>query len=237
LATSSLFRRRLFAAAALLASGAGSGCTQIDNALAAVPVFAFLRESPSFDPYEHPLQAPPGSVPFESPNGPVLPPLQATEQALNEFAAGPHGRNPLAVDDQAALTLGQLMYERHCAVCHGVQGAGDGPMRGPGKFPVIPPLISGPALGRADGYVYAIIRAGRGLMPSYGARMTHLERWSAVIYVKQLQANAGAAAPPPAAGVPPAAPAPPDTSPTRQQTAPAVRDTAGAGRDTLSPPQ
>jgi len=211
-------RIRALATFALVGVTAG-GCTQIDNALAAVPVFAFMRESPFFDPYEHPLPAPPGSVPFESPNGPALPPLQATQQALTEFAAGPYGRNPFAADDQAALALGQVMYERHCAVCHGTQGAGDGPLRGPGKFPVIPPLASGAAVGLADGYIYAIIRAGRGLMPAYGARMTHVERWSVVAYVNQLQGNAGAPAAPPA-GAPPAGAAAPPT------------DTAAARRDT-----
>ena len=209
-------RLTIFAVIGLTAGG----CTQIDNALAKVPVFAFMRESPFFDPYEHPLPPPPGSVPFESPNGPVLPPLQATEQALNEFAGGPYGRNPLAADDPAALTLGQTMYERHCAVCHGPQGGGDGPLRGPGKFPVIPSLISGPATTRVDGYLYGIIRAGRGLMPAYGARMTHTERWSIVVYVNYLQARAGAPAAPAAApAAVPGGAAPPDT--------------AAAGGDTL----
>ena len=222
MATFSASRGRLRTGIALFAIGGGAGCTQIDNALAAVPVFAFLRESPSFDPYEHPLPSPPGSIPFESPNGPVLPPLEANEQALNEFAAGPHGRNPLAADDQAALALGQVMYDRHCAVCHGSQGGGDGPMSGPGRFPIIPPLVSGEAINRSDGYLYAIIRAGRGLMPAYGARMTHIERWSVVNYVNQLQANAGAAGvTAPAAGTPPAA-APPDTSARRTNQQPSA---------------
>jgi mono/diheme cytochrome c family protein len=195
------------------------GCTRIDNALAAVPIFAFMRESPAFDPYEHPLPAPPGSVPFESPNGEALPPLEATEAALQAFAAGPYGTNPLGADDQAALALGRIMYERHCSVCHGVQGGGDGPLVGPGKFPSVPPLASGNALTLADGYVYGVIRAGRGLMPAYGARMTHTERWAVVTYVNSLQAATGivspAAAPP---GVTPQpAPAQPDTAPASQQ--------------------
>jgi mono/diheme cytochrome c family protein len=153
-------------------------------------------------PYEHPLPAPPGSVPFESPNGPALPPLAATDAALREFAAGPWGQNPLAADDQAALALGPIMYDRHCAVCHGATGAGDGPLAGPGRFPVIPPVNGGASLALSDGYVYAIIRAGRGLMPAYGARMTHTERWAVVNYVNQLQGGAGAA-PAPQPGAPP----------------------------------
>jgi mono/diheme cytochrome c family protein len=198
------FRRRALVPAVALLSLSASACTQIDNALAKVPIFAFLREAPFFDPYEHPLPAPPGSVPFLSPNGgELLPPLEATEQALNAFAASPYGQNPLAADDTAALRVGQLMYERHCFVCHGTQGLGDGPIIAPNKFAFPPPsLLAAPAATRSDGYVYGVIRAGRGLMPAYGARMTHMERWAIVNYVNSLQAAAGAAAPQPAAAQP-----------------------------------
>jgi len=188
------------------------GCTRIDNALASVPVFAFMRESPSFDPYEHPLPPPPGSVPFATGNGEMLPPLEASEAAFAAFEASTYGQNPLAQNDAAALELGQVMYERHCSVCHGPTGAGDGPVGnvyGPG---FVPPLTSGVAVGRSDAYIYAVIRAGRARMPSYGARTTHLERWAIVNYVNSLQAAGGAAVPAAASDTTAAAP----TSPQQQ---------------------
>jgi mono/diheme cytochrome c family protein len=205
-----------------------TGCTRIDNALASVPVFAFMRNAPSFDPYEHPLPPPPGAIPFRSPNGLVLPPLEGSEAALTAFAAGPWGQNPFAADDAAVLALGQVMYERHCAVCHGVQARGDGPMVGQGKFPLMPSLVAAPATDRSDGYVYGVIRAGRGLMPAYGARMTHEERWAVVVYVNALQGAAGAVPPQPevqrpgAEGTAPAGP----IAPARPQ--PAAPDTPAA---------
>lgn len=199
---------RRLALIALLGLAAGTGCTRIDNALASVPVFAFMRDAPSFDPYEHPLPPPPGSIPFESPAGPVLPPLAATDQALREFAAGPWGQNPLAADDAVALALGQVMYERHCAVCHGPTGRGDGPIIGQGRFPFAPSLVAPPATDLSDGYAYGIVRAGRGLMPAYGARMTHVERWAVVTYMNRLQVDA--------------APAPAGTTPAPADTAPAA---------------
>lgn len=208
------------ALAALLALGSG-GCTALDNALASVPFLSFMRNAPSLDPYEAPRPAPPGSVPFSSPNGDILPPMEGTEAALNAFAAGPHGQNPLAMDDSAAMALGQAMYNRHCAVCHGETGQGNGPAVGPTKFPFAPNLTASPTTERTDGYVYAIIRAGRGLMPSYGARTRHLERWAMVNYVKQLQALA------------PGLPARlPPTSPTDRPVLP--QDTAGVRRDTTA---
>jgi mono/diheme cytochrome c family protein len=233
-------RRGLLAGLALASLATAPGCTRIDNALASVPVFAFMRSAPSFDPYEHPLPAPPGAIPFESPNGPVLPPLEASEQALTAFAAGRWGVNPLDADDAAALALGQVMYDRHCSVCHGVTGLGDGPVVGPGRFPLAPSLVEAPATDRTDGYVYAVIRAGRGLMPAYGTRMTHTERWAVVNYVNSLQARAGAV-PEPAAGPAPQ-PAPgqvPDQAPqpSPQQDTVVQVPTPPAQPDTLPSPQ
>lgn len=179
-----------------LVIGSSTACTQIDNTLAAVPVFAFLREAPFFDPYEMPRSAPPGSVPFASPVGRILPPIEATEAGLNAFAASTWGTNPYAhvATDSAWQAYGRTMYDRHCAVCHGPTGQADGSIVGTGsnRFPpIVPSLVQGAAVGRSEGYVYAIIRVGRGLMPAYGGRTTDRERWAIVNYVTQLQGGAG----------------------------------------------
>jgi hypothetical protein len=39
--------------------------------------------------------------------------------------------------------------------------------------------------------MYAMIRVGRGIMPEYGSRIAHFDRWHIVNYVRQLQAQAG----------------------------------------------
>ncbi|HYR11834.1 MAG TPA: hypothetical protein VEQ60_28880, partial [Longimicrobium sp.] len=64
------------------------------------------------------------------------------------------------------------------------------------------------------------IDVGRNLMPPYGTRITHLDRWAIVHYVRQLQGGAAQAVP--AAAVTPA-PAPADTV-----TAPAAAPQPGA---------
>lgn len=167
----------------------GSGCTRIEDGMASVKVFSFMRNAPFFDPYEAPRPAPYGSVPFNTPAGESLGPMEATEAGLNEFAG--RIRNPLAAGDTLALKAGQVMYDRNCGVCHGPQGKGNGSIIGPGKFPMAPDLTAATARGRSDSYIYAVIRAGRGLMPSYGPRMNHMERWATVMYVRQLQQQAG----------------------------------------------
>jgi len=183
-----------------------SACTKIEDGAASIPVFSFMRNSPGFDPYEAPRPAPYGSVPYGTPAGESLGPMESSEVGLNEFA----GRitNPFAAADTAALRAGQAMFERNCAVCHGPQGKGNGSIIGPGKFPMAPDLTLPITQGRSDGYIYAIIRAGRGLMPSYGPRMNHLERWATVMYVRQLQGGAAAAAAPTPQPAPATTPAP-----------------------------
>ena len=55
----------------------------------------------------------------------------------------------------------------------------------------IPSLLSDQARKRTDGYLYSIIRYGRGLMPLYGDRIYRRdERWAVVAYLRALQAAA-----------------------------------------------
>ena len=173
------------AGVALLAVGLG-GCTDIENAMASVSFLNFMHESPSFDPYEAPRPAPPNAVPVESPMGDTWEPnipTPVTEAALNSFAA--ELTNPLPMSE-AVLARGQAVYLTYCSVCHGPQGEGNGPVVGPGKFPMGPDLTIPTTVGRSDGYIYAIAKAGRGLMPSY-RRVPPEERWAVVNYVRQLQ--------------------------------------------------
>ena len=186
----------------VLGLGFTSACTRFENAMASIPVFSFLRNSPALDPYEAPRGAPPGSVAYLSPAGDAPFGLTPNEQVLTAF--GESARNPFAANDTAALNRGKVMFERHCMVCHGTEGKGDGPILNKpgvtGKFPFAPNLTLPTTVARTDGYLYGIIAAGRGLMPPYGPRMTHIERWTTVVYLRELQRQAGAA--------PAAAPAP-----------------------------
>ena len=193
-----------------------AACTQFENMMASVPIFSYLRNAPSFDPYENPRPAPYGSVPFNTPAGESLGPEESTEAGLNAFAATIS--NPLQPNDTLALRAGKVMFERNCAVCHGTEGKGNGSIIGPGKFPMAPNLTASATVGRSDSYIYAIMRAGRGLMPAYGPRINHMERWAIVNYVRQLQHAAGATAPATtaAATTTPAATAPTTTTTTGQ---------------------
>jgi hypothetical protein len=59
-----------------------------------------------------------------------------------------------------------------------------------------PPLVSDRAKAFSDGYIYSIVRYGRGLMPRYGDKVYDpLDRWAVVNHVRQLQQSAPSAAP------------------------------------------
>jgi mono/diheme cytochrome c family protein len=100
--------------------------------------------------------------------------------------------NPFAVGDTAAMSRGQILYNRHCAVCHGVEGVGAQAVIA-GKHPTVAAYnLNGPIVaGYTDPYIYGVIRVGRGLMPSYGFRIPHYDRWKIVNYVRSLQVAAG----------------------------------------------
>lgn len=108
-----------------------------------------------------------------------------TPGALDSLALLP---NPTPVSD-SSLANGRRQFQINCAVCHGATGAGDGPVTTFG-LPVLS-LLTDAAKNRSDGYIYGIIRNGRGLMPTYN-RIEDMDRWDVVNYVRGLQGRLGA---------------------------------------------
>jgi mono/diheme cytochrome c family protein len=95
--------------------------------------------------------------------------------------------NPTPVSD-ASLLKGRMYYQVNCTVCHGDAGMGDGPATKLG-MPGIN-IVNDITKGRTDGYIFGMIRNGRGLMPSYN-RIEEQDRWDVVNYLRGLQGMAG----------------------------------------------
>lgn len=90
----------------------------------------------------------------------------------------PKPTGPLAGDAQ--LLAGRALYAKYCASCHGVDGSG-----GPG------PVFTGRNLLRtmptpAD--ELAVVRAGRGIMPSFGETLTADQLDAVVRYTREVLA-------------------------------------------------
>ena len=180
------------------------------------PWFDHMIEQKSVHPYSRadiPRYTPEGTVPVSGGE-----PDWGAEFAQGKTATADALKNPTlgaavaAIPRHGAMTAeipgstdakGDTLFQNFCATCHGPAGAGDGPV---GRRMGAPPLLSPRARGFSDGYIYSIIRYGRGLMPRYGDKVYDpMDRWAIVNHVRKLQAAAPQPTPAPA---PQPAPAP-----------------------------
>jgi len=104
-------------------------------------------------------------------------PLPAT---IDSMASIP---NPTPVSD-SSLANGRKYFQINCSPCHGVKAMGDGPATQFG-MPGIN-LTGDVTKARTDGYIFGMIRNGRGLMPTYN-RIEEKDRWDVVNYLRGLQ--------------------------------------------------
>ena len=171
-----------------------------------IPWFDHMVHARYIRPYETPLvprYTPEGSVPISGgePDGSAewVSGKTTTADALkNPLAATPHPPGPsVPVIPREFEAAGDTLYGNFCSVCHGPTGNADGTVS---RQMGAPSLLTPRARGYADGYIYSIIRYGRGVMPRYGDKVVvPVDRWAIVNHVRKLQAESpvtpGAAAP------------------------------------------
>ncbi|HET7585954.1 MAG TPA: cytochrome c [Gemmatimonadaceae bacterium] len=155
-----------------------------------------------------------------------------------------HAPNPATIDSMASLpnptppterslANGRKYFQINCSVCHGLAGAGDGTAV---KFGVpAPSLMTDRAKGLADGYIYGIIRNGRGLMPTYD-RIQSADRWDVVNYIRGLQGKLSVSVPTGPVGSPGETGATVPGATTTAPTLPAPYVHPGADVGTFAPP-
>ncbi len=95
--------------------------------------------------------------------------------------------NPLTIDD-AVRERGRRRYDIYCAICHDENGDGKGLLFE--RAQVRTPSYHVDRLRQApDGYFFAVITNGFGLMPSYSYPIPVADRWAIVAHVRVLQAK------------------------------------------------
>ncbi|MBX3173115.1 MAG: cytochrome c [Gemmatimonadaceae bacterium] len=93
--------------------------------------------------------------------------------------------NPVAADPRS-IANGHRLYQVNCAVCHGDLGDGRGKVAEVSGIAFVPPINGAATAARSDGYIFGMLRNGRGLMASFN-RIPERERWDVVNYIRGLQ--------------------------------------------------
>ena len=107
-------------------------------------------------------------------------PMPATVDSMSSL------QNPVQPDARS-LDNGRKYFQINCAVCHGEAGDGNGTLKQLNPAYGFPPsLLTDQAKGRSDGYIWGMMRNGRGLMPTYN-RIEEADRWDVVNYLRGLQ--------------------------------------------------
>ncbi len=95
-------------------------------------------------------------------------------------------QNPVPADARS-LANGHRLYQVNCAVCHGELGDANGTLRQLNPaYGFAPPINGAATQARSDGYIWGMLRNGRGLMSNFN-RIPERERWDVVNYVRGLQ--------------------------------------------------
>ena len=158
--------------------------------------FTDFKQQPKVDPWETPADTiqpranPQMSVPITGTAAPGF--AYGRAQTIAAVDSMSVLTNPVAADERSLRDGGQ-QFQINCAVCHGALGAGDGPVTR-FRFPPMPIGAGSKAATQySDGYLFGIIRNGRGLMPPYN-RIEEHERWDIINYLRALQSGAANAA-------------------------------------------
>lgn len=132
----------------------------------------FMEIQPSFGAQEDPLPLPARSIPVDGPAS--IPNMGAPV-------------NPVPADD-ISISRGKVLYEINCAMCHGVEGAGNGQ--------VAALLANKPAnltldvtQSKSDGALFLTLTNGvTDRMPPMIENLTVRDRWDVVNFIRTLEA-------------------------------------------------
>ena len=116
-------------------------------------------------------------------------PLHYAATPQDALRAGEELISPLDVSNVRARERGAFVFSNFCAVCHGAGGAGNGPVAQRG-YPPPPSLLAEHALKMKDGQLFHVLTYGQNNMPSYASQLSREDRWTAILYVRSMQAAA-----------------------------------------------
>lgn len=162
----------------------------------------FIPDMAHSKAYEGYFENPGEGILYEGMNA-QLPPKGSIAQSFEVYpfpntpegyeTAGEQFFNEFTFTDAELSGEGKKLFERFCAICHGVEGDGKGhlttlklAMSGEG-FPQPPSYFREDILILPQGKRYHTVMYGKGMMGSYATQLSHRERWLVLSYVQSLQ--------------------------------------------------
>ncbi len=162
-------------------------------ALGACDWFTDFKNQPKIEPWEPTSQLDSDTTHPPRPNPQLSVPVSGTFVAGYQISYRPFPgvidsianavTNPTPVSP-ASLLNGRKYFQVNCVPCHGDLAQGNGPATLYG-MPGIS-LVNARVRGFKDGYIYGMMRNGRGLMPTYN-RIEEMDRWDVVNYIRALE--------------------------------------------------
>ena len=142
-----------------------------------------MQDQPSVKPQETQVSTNRSSVPVGGKDG-YLPPKDIIELVRARLEAGRTLVNPIRKSPES-LARGRQMYERHCLICHGEQGRGNGPV-GRQFVPQPMELNLDYVQLQPDGQIFYTISHGSIAMPFYRQAIAAEDRWHLVNFIKEV---------------------------------------------------
>jgi len=148
----------------------------------ALPWDKDMRNQPSVKPQEAQVYTNKSTVPTQG-KEPFPAPEDISELVQARLKAGTL-KNPVLKTGKS-LNRGKMLYDIHCAVCHGEQGQGDGLV---GKKYVPDPmnLTLDYVQIQPDGQLFYTISHGSIAMPYYWDSIPVVDRWHVINYIKSV---------------------------------------------------
>ena len=120
---------------------------------------------------------------------PVLLSMKVVQMSLQEPWIVPdefrNMKNPVMAND-SSMKAGKLLYDKHCASCHGKTGLGDGIIAG--NLETFPGDFSGCVYqNQTDGEHFYKTKYGRGDMPKYENKIPDKDIWHMVNYMRSFK--------------------------------------------------
>jgi mono/diheme cytochrome c family protein len=111
----------------------------------------------------------------------------SASKAAAKAVSNPLDSSLTALDKKEAVRL----FNIYCAICHGVDMKGQGPLVASGKFGAAAAnLMDNAKFGRAiygDGQIFHSITYGKNSMGGYGSQLSNKQRWMLVNYIRKTQ--------------------------------------------------